>query len=48
MISISISLLAYLLIAWAVSLNLSLNQIIEAKDYALAEAARPAFGKYGL
>lgn len=48
MISISISLLVYLLIAWAVSSNLPLNQIIEAKDYALAEAARPAFGGYGL
>lgn len=48
MISISISLLVYLLIAWAVSSNLPLNQIIEAKDYALAEAARPAFGDYGL
>lgn len=48
MISISVSLLVYLLIAWAVSSNLPLTQIIEAKDYALAEAARPAFGDYGL
>ncbi|MGJ9383529.1 APC family permease [Salipaludibacillus sp. CF4.18] len=48
MISISISLLIYLLLAWAVSSNLSLPGIIEAKDYALAEAAKPAFGNYGL
>jgi|GEM_PF-5534653 len=48
MISISICVLVYLLIAWAVSSNLSLTEIIQAKDYALAEAARPAFGDYGL
>ncbi|MFE8703057.1 APC family permease [Cytobacillus sp. FJAT-54145] len=47
-ISIGISLIVYLLIAWAVSSNLSINEIIRAKDYALAEAARPAFGDYGL
>jgi amino acid transporter len=39
---------AYLLVAFAVSANLSVPRIIEAKDYSLAEAARPAFGKYGL
>src|SRR5699024_7628413 len=43
-----ISLLIYLLTAWAVSSNLPLANIIEAKDYSLAEAARPAFGAYGL
>jgi amino acid transporter len=47
-ISISVSVIVYLLIAWAVSSNLSLTEIINAKDYALAEAARPAFGDYGL
>ncbi|SDZ99731.1 Amino acid transporter [Thalassobacillus cyri] len=47
-ISILISLVVYLLLAWAVSTNLSLDRIIEAKDYALAEAARPAFGDLGL
>ncbi|WP_229671836.1 APC family permease [Lentibacillus kapialis] len=46
--SIFISLLVYLLTAWAVSSNLPLTNIIEAKDYSLAEAARPAFGAYGL
>ncbi|MFG6118753.1 APC family permease [Thalassobacillus sp. B23F22_16] len=47
-ISILISLVIYLLLAWAVSSNLPLHRIIEAKDYALAEAARPAFGSLGL
>ena len=28
--------------------NLSIDEIIKARDYSLAEAARPAFGKYGL
>jgi amino acid transporter len=47
-ISILISLVVYLMLAWAVSSNLSLTEIIKAKDYALAEAARPAFGGAGL
>lgn len=47
-ISISISLLVYVLLAWAVSSNLPITEIIKAKNYALAEAARPAFGDYGL
>ncbi|SIS48087.1 APC family permease [Salimicrobium flavidum] len=46
--SISISLFVYLVIAWAVSSNLPIDRIIEAKDYSLAEAARPAFGSYGV
>jgi len=47
-LAIIICLLVYLAVAFAVSINLSIPQIIEAKDYALAEAARPAFGKYGV
>jgi len=47
-ISISISLLMYLVVSWAVSSSLSIAEIISAKDYALAEAAKPAFGKFGL
>ncbi|TLS36817.1 APC family permease [Pseudalkalibacillus caeni] len=47
-LSILISLVVYVLLASAVSSNLSITRIIEAKDYALAEAARPAFGDYGL
>jgi len=47
-ISLGISTLVYLLVAFAVSSNLSVDKIIQAKDYALAEAARPAFGNAGL
>lgn len=38
----------YFLTALAVGANLSVPQIIEAKDYSLAEAARPLFGHFGL
>ncbi|SFJ86868.1 amino acid/polyamine/organocation transporter, APC superfamily (TC 2.A.3) [Halobacillus dabanensis] len=47
-ITILITLVVYLLVAWVVSSNLSLSNIIEAKNYSLAEAARPAFGDYGV
>ncbi|MFV2045912.1 APC family permease [Metabacillus litoralis] len=47
-ISIIISLVIYLLLALAVLSNLTIDEIIKAKDYALAEAARPAFGGYGV
>lgn len=47
-ISILISLFVYLVLAWAVSSNLSITEIIKAQDYALAEAARPAFGNIGV
>lgn len=47
-ISISIVAVIYAFVAWAVASNLSLDEIIQAKDFALAEAARPAFGNYGL
>ncbi|VAW46035.1 Uncharacterized amino acid permease, GabP family [hydrothermal vent metagenome] len=46
--SIIICVIVYILVALAVAANLSLDEIIKAKDYALAEAARPAFGEYGL
>lgn len=48
MISLFICTLVYLLVALAVSANLSIPEIIAAKDFSLAEAAKPAFGKYGL
>jgi hypothetical protein len=35
-------------VALAVSANLSIPEIIAAKDFSLAEASKPAFGKYGL
>jgi amino acid transporter len=47
-LSIIISLVVYLLIAWAVSTNLSLAEIIKQKDYALAAAAEPALGSLGV
>jgi len=47
-ISLIICTVVYLLVAFAVSSNLSIDEIIKAKDYSLAEAAKPAFGKYGL
>jgi len=46
-ISLSICLVVYLLVGFAVSGNLSISEIIEHRDYALAEAARPAFGQWG-
>ena len=47
-ISISICAMLYVLVALAVSSNLILPEIIQARDFALAEAARPAFGDFGL
>jgi amino acid transporter len=47
-ISISICVILYLMIALAVSASLSVDEIIQARDYSLAEAARPAYGDYGL
>ncbi len=47
-ISIAICVVIYILVAVAVAANLSLPEIIAAKDFALAEAARPAMGDYGL
>ncbi|WP_339675515.1 APC family permease [Cyclobacterium marinum] len=48
MISLFICTLVYLLVALAVSANLSIPEILAAKDFSLAEASKPAFGKYGL
>lgn len=47
-ISIALCVVIYFLVAVAVSSNLSIAEIISSKDYALAQAARPAFGNYGL
>lgn len=47
-ISIAVCVVVYFMVALAVSGNLSLPAIIEAKNFALAEAARPAFGDLGL
>ena len=47
-ISISLCVVLYILVALAVGGNLSIEEIINAKDYSLAEASRPAYGQYGL
>ncbi|WMS45276.1 APC family permease (plasmid) [Acuticoccus sp. MNP-M23] len=46
-LSIAICVVVYLLVAFAVGSSLSLDRIVAAKDYALAEAAEPALGKTG-
>jgi len=45
--SIAICVVVYLLVAFAVGSSLPLDRIVEAKDYALAEAAEPALGQTG-
>lgn len=47
-ISITICVVVYFLVALSVAETLDLSEIIRAKDFALAQAARPAFGDYGL
>ena len=46
--SVSICFIIYMLVAFAVAGNLSISEIIKAKDYSLAEASKPAFGNFGL
>ena len=46
-ISIAICVVVYLLVAFAVGSSLSIDQIIAARDYSLAEAAAPALGEAG-
>jgi amino acid transporter len=45
--SIGICVVVYLLVAFAVGASLSLDEIVAAKDYSLAQAAEPALGSYG-
>jgi amino acid transporter len=47
-ISLAICAVLYFLVALTVGSTLSVEEIIEARDYSLAEAARPAFGDVGL
>ncbi len=46
MISIALCVVIYALVGFAVSSNLSLEEIIATRDYSLAAAARPALGEY--
>lgn len=47
-ISLLICTVVYFLVAISVNASLTISEIVKAKDYSLAEAARPAFGNYGL
>ncbi len=47
-ISLLICVVIYVALALSVAANLSVDEIVKAKDYALAEAARPMFGEWGL
>ena len=46
--SIAICVVLYVLVALAVGGNLTIGEIVASRDYALAQAARPAFGNAGL
>ncbi len=46
-IAISLVAILYIVTSLAVLGNLSLSEVIQAKDYALAEAAKPIFGELG-
>ena len=47
-VSLVICVIVYLAVCFAVGSTLSIDEIVAAKDFALAEAARPAVGDYGL
>lgn len=46
--SLAICVVVYLMVCFAVGSTLSIDEIVSAKDYALAEASRPALGEYGV
>lgn len=48
MISLAICVVIYMLVSFAVGSSLTINEIVAARDYSLAEAARPAVGQYGV
>ena len=47
-ISLGVCLVLYMMITLAVGANLGVPEIVRARDYSLAEAARPAFGSLGV
>lgn len=47
MISIALCVIVYLLVAFGVGSSLTIDRIIAARDYSLAEAAEPALGRAG-
>jgi amino acid transporter len=48
MISIALCVVIYALVGYSVASNLSLQEIIETKNYSLAAAAKPALGEYAV
>lgn len=48
MISLGICVAVYMLVAFGVGSTLTIDEIVRAKDYSLAEAARPALGDNGV
>lgn len=46
--SLGICVVVYMLVAFAVAGNLTVDEIVAARDYSLAEASRPAYGDLGL
>lgn len=46
-VSLAVCLVVYLVVCFAVASSLTVEELIAAKDYSLAEAARPAMGGYG-
>ncbi len=48
MISIALCVVIYALVGFAVASNLSLQEIIDTRNYSLAAAARPALGEYAV
>ncbi|MEX6633404.1 APC family permease [Hyphococcus lacteus] len=47
-LSLGICLAVYMSVAFAVSSSLTIEELVTAKDYALAEASRPTLGQYGV
>ncbi|MEH6721847.1 MAG: APC family permease [Aurantimonas endophytica] len=47
MISVALCVVVYLLVAFGVGSSLTIDRIIDARDYSLAEAAEPALGQGG-
>ncbi len=47
-ISLAICAVVYLLVSLAVGGNLTVDEIVKARDYSLTQAARPAFGQSGV
>ncbi len=48
LVSLGICLSVYMLVSYGVGSNLTIPEIVNAKNYSLAEAARPSLGTYGV